>query len=186
MRGLIRASLMNPFAVSVFALALAVLGGLSLYLIPIDILPVFNSPAVQVLTFYGGMPPKDVEMDITNRMERWIDMAAGLRRQESRSILGASIVRNYFQSSMQIGEALSSVLSWSQSVIQYLPPGTLPPVVMPFDPTSTTPVCLVALNSPSAGEKMLYDIGRYEVRNRIMTIRGAVSPVAFGGKLRTV
>jgi multidrug efflux pump subunit AcrB len=97
MRGLIRASLMNPFAVTVFALAIAVMGGLSIYLIPVDILPAFKSPAVQVLTFYGGMPPRDVERDITNRMERWTDMAAGLRRQESRSILGASIVRNYFQ-----------------------------------------------------------------------------------------
>ncbi|MBV8315035.1 MAG: efflux RND transporter permease subunit [Planctomycetaceae bacterium] len=186
MRGLIRASLMNPFAVTVFALAIAVMGGLSIYLIPVDILPAFKSPAVQILTFYGGMPPRDVERDITNRMERWTDMAAGLRRQESRSILGASIVRNYFQQDIQPGEALSSVLSWSQSVIQYLPPGTLPPVVMPYDPTSTTPVCLVALNSPDAGEKTLYDIGRYEVRNRIMTIRGAVSPVVFGGKLRAV
>ncbi|MBV8231994.1 MAG: efflux RND transporter permease subunit [Planctomycetaceae bacterium] len=186
MRGLIRASLMNPFAVTVFALAIAVMGGLSIYLIPVDILPAFKSPAVQILTFYGGMPPRDVERDITNRMERWTDMAAGLRRQESRSILGASIVRNYFQQDIQPGEALSSVLSWSQSVIQYLPPGTLPPVVMPYDPTGTTPVCLVALNSPDAGEKTLYDIGRYEVRNRIMTIRGAVSPVVFGGKLRAV
>ena len=28
-----------------------------------------------------------------------------------------------------------------------LPPGTLPPVILPYDPTSTTPVCLVALDS---------------------------------------
>ena len=48
MRGLIRASLMNPWAVTVFALAIALLGGISLALISIDILPVFKSPAVQV------------------------------------------------------------------------------------------------------------------------------------------
>ena len=155
-------------------------------MIPIDILPVFKSPAVQVLTFYQGMPPRDVEQDITNRMERWTDMAAGLARQESRSILGASIVRNYFQPEVSEGEALASVLSWAQSVLQYMPPGTLPPVAMAFDPTSTTPACLVALNSPDADEKTLYDIGRYEVRNRIMTIRGTVSPVVFGGKLRAI
>ena len=113
-------------------------------------------------------------------------MAAGLASQESRSILGASIVRNYFQPDTSEGEALSSVLSWSQSVISYLPPGTLPPVVMPFDPTTTTPACLVALNGEGLDEKTLYDIGRYEVRSRIMTIPGAVSPVVFGGKIRAV
>ena len=62
-----------------------------------DILPVFKSPAVQVLTFYGGMPAASIEKDITNRMERWTGQAAGTARQESRSIVGASIVRNYFR-----------------------------------------------------------------------------------------
>ena len=186
MRGLIRASMMNPWAVTVFALTILLIGVISTFMIPIDILPTFKSPAVQVLTFYSGMPPRDVEMDITNRIERWTDMAEGLARQESRSILGASIVRNYFQPEVSEGEALASVLSWAQSVLQYMPPGTLPPVTMAFDPTSTTPACLVALNSQDADEKTLYDIGRYEVRNRIMTIRGAVSPVVFGGKIRAI
>ncbi|MGZ3382123.1 MAG: efflux RND transporter permease subunit, partial [Isosphaeraceae bacterium] len=104
MRGLIRASMMNPWAVTVFSLTIVLLGTISLYLIPIDILPTFKNPAVQVLTFYSGMPPKDVETDITDRMERWTDMAAGLASQESRSILGASIVRNYFQPNTSEGE----------------------------------------------------------------------------------
>ncbi len=97
MNGLIRGSLKNPYAVTVMALAILVLGGLTLQKIPIDILPIFKSPAVQVLTFYGGMPAEGMEKDITNRMERWVGQANGMARQESRSIVGASIVRNYFQ-----------------------------------------------------------------------------------------
>src|SRR5437868_7577495 len=97
MKGLIRASIGNPHAVTVMALAIVVLGALTArYLVPIDILPVFKSPAVQVLTFYGGMPAQGMEKDITNRMERWTGQGNGMKRQESRSILGASIVRNYF------------------------------------------------------------------------------------------
>ena len=34
-----------------------------------------------------------------------------------------------------------------------MPPGTLPPVVLPYDPTSSTPVCLVALDSQSAARR---------------------------------
>src|SRR5580704_4271233 len=97
MNGLIRGSLKNPYAVTVMALAILVLGGLTLQKIPVDILPVFRSPAVQVLTFYGGMPAEGMEKDITNRMERWTGGANGIKRQESRSMLGASIVWNYFQ-----------------------------------------------------------------------------------------
>lgn len=186
MRGLILASLKNKHAVVVFALTIVLLGGLSVFSINIDILPVFKAPAVMVLTFYSGMPPQDVERDITNRIERWTNMASGLKRQESRSILGASVVFNYFFSNTDPGEALTSVQSLAQSVVPQMPPGTLPPVVLPFDPTSTTPICMVALNSDEYGESTLYDVGRYEVRNQIMGIRGAVSPVVFGGKIRAV
>ena len=97
LNGLIRASLRNPYAVTVFCLTLVLLGSVSIYMIPIDILPVFRSPAVQVLTFYGGMPAASIEKDITNRMERWVGQAQRDVAQESRSIVGASIVRDYFR-----------------------------------------------------------------------------------------
>ncbi|HWB10815.1 MAG TPA: efflux RND transporter permease subunit [Pirellulales bacterium] len=186
MKGLIRASLNNPHAVIVFSLTVLVLGGLTLRRIPIDILPVFKSPAVQVLTFYGGMPAQGIEKDITNRMERWTGQANGMKRQESRSIIGASIVRNYFQDGVEPNGALTEVNSLALAVIPNLPPGTLPPVVLPFDPTSTVPVCLVALDSRKENESILYDVGRYEVRNMIMSTPGASAPVVFGGKLRAV
>src|SRR5262249_34981513 len=79
MNGLIRASLSNPYAVTVLALTMVVLGILAFVMIPIDILPVFKSPAVQVLTFYGGMPAEGIEKDITNRMERWVGQANGMQ-----------------------------------------------------------------------------------------------------------
>ncbi|MHC5540942.1 efflux RND transporter permease subunit, partial [Singulisphaera rosea] len=188
MNGLIRASLKNPYAVTVMCLTLAMLGGVSMTLIPIDILPVFKSPAVQVLTFYSGMPAANVEKDISNRMERWVGQASGMSMQESRSIIGASIVRDYFQSDADPNGALTQVNSLALAAVPDLPPGCLPPVVMPFDPTSTTPVCIVAVDSPdgSQNESILYDVGRYEVRNMIMTINGAVAPVVYGGKVRAV
>ncbi|HXZ25898.1 MAG TPA: efflux RND transporter permease subunit [Nitrospiria bacterium] len=188
MNGLIRASLGNPYAVTVMSLTLIVLGALSITLIPIDILPIFRSPAVQTLTFYSGMSANSIAHDITNRMERWTGQANGMARQESRSILGASIVRNYFQGDVDPNGALTQVNSLALAAIPNLPPGTLPPVVLPFDPTSTTPVCVVALDSadPANDESVLYDVGRYEVRNMIMGQPGAVAPVVYGGKIRAV
>ncbi len=190
MKGLIRASLDNPYAVIVMSLTMIILGVIALVNIPVDILPVFSSPAVQVLTFYTGMPAEGMEKDITNRMERWTGQATGMKRQESRSILGASIVRNYFFDGQDPNGALTQVNSLALATLPNLPPGTLPPVVLPFDPTSTTPVMLVALNAPNLSEdkreSILYDVGRYEVRNFIMQNPGATAPVVIGGKLRAV
>src|SRR5690242_11623861 len=172
MNGLIRFSLGNWYAVIVLVLTIAVIGSLIVTMIPVDILPAFKSPAVQVLTFYGGMPAVNVENDITNRMERWTGQAAGTYRQESRSIVGASIVRNYYRDDIDPNGALTQVNSLASAAIPNLPPGTLPPVILPFDPTGTTPVCLVALDSRTEPEAILYDTGRYEVRNYIMGVPG--------------
>jgi multidrug efflux pump subunit AcrB len=187
MKGLIRFSLGNPHAVIVMSLTMLLLGGgVAWKVIPIDILPVFRSPAVQVLTFYGGMPAEGMEKDITNRMERWTNQCNGMKQQESRSILGASIVRNYFQDDVDPNGALTQVNSLALATLPNLPPGTLPPVVLPFDPTSTTPVAIVALDSRTADEAKLYDVGRYELRTYIMQVKGASAPVAIGGRLRAV
>src|SRR5882724_2007708 len=167
MNGLIRASLANPRAVTVSVLAILFVGYFGVTSIPIDILPIFKSPAVQVLTFYSGMPASSIEKDVTNRMERWTGQAAGTARQESRSIVGASIIRNYYRDDIDPNGALTQVNSLASAAIPNLPPGTLPPVILPYDPTASTPVALVALNSLSQSEATLYDTGRYQVRNFI-------------------
>ena len=186
MTGLILFSLVNRRAVTVLVLTIVLIGGLALMSIPADILPVYKSPAVQVLTFYGGMPATSVEADITARMERWCGQAAGTVRQESRSIVGASIVRNYYTDDTDPNGALTQVNSLATAAIPNLPPGTLPPVVLSYDPTSATPVALVALNSRTQNESTLYDTARYQVRNMIMASPGANSPVVYGGRLRTI
>ncbi len=193
MNGLIRASLRNPIAVTVMTLSLALLGGLATYAIPVDILPVFRSPAVQVLTFYGGMPAASIEKNITSRMERGVVQASGGERVESRSIVGASIVRNYFGGHVDPSGALTESASLAGWEYPTMPPGTLPPVILPYDPTSSTPVCLIALDSQSGGpdgggwnEGALYDSGRYEVRPMVMSQKGALAPLVYGGKVRAV
>jgi multidrug efflux pump subunit AcrB len=202
MNGLILFSLRNPRAITVLMLTIVIAGAVVLgaipdfvteplgfkakSLIPSDILPVYRSPAVQVLTFYNGMPATSIEADITNRMERWTGQAAGTRNQESRSIIGASIIRNYYEDDIDPSAALTQVNSLATAAIPGLPPGTLPPVILPYDPTSATPVCLVALNSKTQSESILYDCGRYEVRNMIMASRGSNAPVVYGGRMRTI
>src|SRR6185437_16337525 len=101
----------NPIAVTVMSLAVVVLGTLAAYMIPIDILPVFKSPAVQTLVFYGGMPAASIEKNITARMERGVVQASGGRKLESRSIVGASIVRDYFYGNVDRSGAMTETNS---------------------------------------------------------------------------
>src|SRR5262245_64220416 len=136
---LVRLALGNVHGVLVLALAVLVLGGLAAATIPVDILPAFKTPAVQVLTFFNGMPAGSIEKTITNRIERWVNQAPGVRLVESKSLPGVSIVRVFFRDDINPTEALTLTNSLALGALPTLPPNTLPPVVLPFDPTGTLP-----------------------------------------------
>jgi CzcA family heavy metal efflux pump len=183
---LARLALANPYLVVVSALGLALIGWVAVSKTPVDLLPRFNAPAVQILTLYPGMPANVVEQDITNRLERWTGQANGVARQESRSMLGVSVVRDYFRPDIDANTAMSQVSSLAISDLYYLPPGTVPPMVMPFDPTAPIPLALLSVSSPERNEKELYDIAYFQLRNLLQGIRGAIAPAVYGGRLRRI
>jgi multidrug efflux pump subunit AcrB len=88
-----RFSIRNPYFIIVACLVLLVMGVTSLARMPIDLFPPVNLPEVVVATFYSGMPPQDIESDITDPLERFFTLASGIDHMESRSLLGVSIPR---------------------------------------------------------------------------------------------
>src|SRR5229473_8239457 len=183
---MVQAALKNPYAVVVIVLMIAIIGITVISRIPTDILPQFKTPAVQILTFYPGMPAEIVERDMTNRLERWTSQANGIARQESKSITGVSIVKDYFRPDIDPNTAMSQVASLAISDLYYLPPGTIPPMVMPFDPTATIPLCLISVSSPEFDETKLYDVAYFDLRNRLQGVTGVIAPAVYGGRLRRI
>jgi len=90
-------SIRNPYFIVVVCLIVCVLGVVSVSRMPVDLFPPINLPQVVVATFYTGMPPQDVETDITSPLERFFTLAAGIDHMESHSLLGISIIRVFFQ-----------------------------------------------------------------------------------------
>ncbi len=183
---LVRVSIANPYLVIVLCLMIVVLGYVTITRIPVDILPSFKTPAVQVLTLYPGMPTEIMERDITSRIERWTGQSEGIERQESRSMMGVSIVKDYFRDDIDPNTAFSQVTSYAMSDMYYLPPGTVPPMVMLFDPSAPLPTALLAASSDVLDEKESYDLAYYNVRNMLSGSPGVIAPAVFGGKLRRI
>lgn len=183
---LIKASLRNPYMVATIVFMILVLGLLSLWNIPIDILPVFKAPAVQVITYYQGMPASSIEKTITNRIERWVNQAPGANLVQSKSIPGVSVVRVYFRDDTDPTAALTMTNQLALGTLPTLPPNTLPPVVLPFDPTGTMPLGVVTVQNPTLDEANVKDVARIQVRMLLGTVPGCVAPVVVGGKDRTV
>jgi multidrug efflux pump subunit AcrB len=172
--------------VATIVFMLLVLGTLAVLNIPVDILPVFKAPAVQVLTYFQGMPASSVEKTITNRIERWVNQAPGAARVESKSVVGVSTVRIYFRDDIDPNAALTMTNSLALGTLPTLPPNTLPPVVLPFDPTGTMPLGVLTVSNPGLDEAHVKDVARIDVRNMLGAVKGCVAPVVVGGKDRNV
>ncbi len=176
-------SIKNPYFIVVLCLALVVLGLTAISRMPVDLFPPINIPVVVVATFYNGMPPQDVEFDITNPLERWFTQASGLEHQESRSLLGVSIIKEVFQPGTNADADVTQLSNLALADLKRLPPGTLPPVVLKFD-ASSLPVALVTVKGEGLTETQLHDLAQFQIRNQITVVNGAEIPAVFGGKYR--
>src|SRR5271167_5081825 len=152
---------------------------------PVDVFPNLEIPAVVVATFYPGMPPLEVEADITTRFERFFTLGSGIEHMESRSLPGVSIIKVYFHPGTNPDSAVTTISNLAMAQLRRLPPGTLPPVVLKFD-ASSLPVCLVTFKGEGLNETALRDLAQFQVRNQIGSVPGASVPQPFGGKYRQI
>src|SRR5438270_9432431 len=178
-------ALRYPYLIIVICLITCVVGVTSLLRMPVDLFPPINIPVVVVATFFSGMPPEQIETDITGRFERFFTLASGIDHMESRSLPGVSLIKIYFQPGFSSDSAVTSIANLAMADLRKLPPGTLPPVVLKFD-ASSLPVCLITLKGEGLKETDLQDLGRYTVRNQIANVPGASVPQPFGGRYRQI
>jgi multidrug efflux pump subunit AcrB len=180
-----RFAIRNPYFIVVVCLVIAVVGITSLVRMPVDMFPAMNIPVVVVATFYSGMPPEQIETDITSRFERFFTLGSGIEHIESRSLPGVSVIKVYFQPGTNPDSAVTTISNLAMAQLRRLPPGTLPPVVLKFD-ASSLPVCLVTFKGQGLDETKLRDLAQFQVRNQIASVPGASVPQPFGGRYRQI
>src|SRR5579883_2485822 len=178
-------ALKYPFFIIMLCLVIAVVGVAGVARMPVDLFPTINIPVVVVATFYSGMPPEQIETDITGPFERFFTLASGINHLESRSLPGVSLIKVYFQPGTDPDAASTTIANLASADLRRLPPGTLPPVVLKFD-ASSLPVCLITLKGEGMTEAQLRDKGQYNVRNQIASVPGSSVPQPFGGRYRQI
>src|SRR6516225_9492456 len=145
-----------PFFILMLCLGIVVVGVTTVARMPVDFFPQIQIPVVVVATFYSGMPPQQIEADITDTFERFFTLGSNIDHIESRSLTGVSLIRVYFQPGTDADAAVSEIANLAMADLRRLPQGTLPPVVLKFD-ASSLPVCLVTLKGQGLSETELHD-----------------------------
>ena len=178
-------SIRNPYLIVVLCLVMTILGVVSASDMPVDMFPAVNLPVVAVATFYSGMPPAQIETNITYHLERQFTLASGIDHMESRSLPGVSLIRVYFRSGSDPDADAATISSLAMSDLRDMPPGTYPPVILKQDAASI-PVALVTLAGSGLDESKLKDLGQNFVRNQLASVDGASVPQPFGGRWRQI
>jgi multidrug efflux pump subunit AcrB len=178
-------ALAYPYFIIMLCLVVAVVGVTTVVRMPVDLFPQIDIPVVVVATFYAGMPPQQIEGDITNTFERFFTLGSNIDHIESRSLTGVSLIKIYFKAGTDPNAALSNIANLAMADLRRLPPGTLPPVVLRFD-ASSLPVCLVTLEGKGLNQTQLKDLAQFAVRNQIANVQGASVPQPFGGTYRQI
>jgi multidrug efflux pump subunit AcrB len=174
-----------PFFILMACLVVVVVGVAAIVGMPVDLFPPVKIPVVVVATFYAGMPPEQIESDITDSDERFFTLGSNIDHIESRSLAGVSLIKIYFHPGTDPNAAVSSISNLALANLRRLPPGTLPPVVLSFD-AANLPVCLITLKGAGMNQTQLKDLAQFSVRNQVANVPGASVPQPYGGTYRQI
>ncbi len=174
-----------PFFILMVCMIVVVVGVAAIIGMPVDLFPPVKIPVVVVATFYAGMPPQQIESDITDSDERFFTLGTNINHIESRSMSGVSLIKIYFQPGTDPNAAVSNISNLAMANLRRLPPGTLPPVVLSFD-AANLPVCLITLKGAGMNQTQLKDEAQFSVRNQVANVPGASVPQPYGGTYRQI
>jgi len=183
---IVRLALRRPYTFVVLSLLLFIVGPLVVLRTPVDIFPNIDIPVVSVVWNYAGLSPEQLGARIVLPFERTLTTTVNdIEHTESQTLNGVSVVKIYFQPSVNISMAVAQVTAIAQTALRQYPQGTTPPLVIQYS-ASSVPVLQLGLSGTGLSEQQLNDFGQNFIRTQLATVQGASIPFPYGGKQRQV
>jgi CzcA family heavy metal efflux pump len=153
---------------------------------PLDVLPAFAPPQVEIQTEAPGLAPEEVETLVTLPIESAVNGTPGVTAVRSSSAAGNSAVRVVFDWSTDNYRARQLVAERLQQAVTKLPQGVEVPQIAP----QSSPVGLVVQYAftvaPNSSETLM-EVRRLvdgQITNRLLATPGVSQVLAFGGQQR--
>ncbi|RPI95174.1 MAG: efflux RND transporter permease subunit, partial [Chloroflexi bacterium] len=184
MHGIIRSSLQYRFLVIVIAIVLMVSGFNQIRTMPVDVLPEFSPPYVEIQTEALGLSAKEVEEIVTVSLEQ--SMLAGvpwLESIHSRSLPGLSSIFLFFEPGTDINRARQLVGERMALAAAILPPVSKKPImIQPL--SSASRFMIVGLSSQELFLIEMSVLARWTVAPQLMGVPGVANVAIWGNRDR--
>lgn len=179
MRGFVVFSVKFRVLVVGAAVILTSLGAFRLSRAPVDVLPEFTPPQVEIQTEAPGLSAAEVEQLITVPLEQdLLNGVAWLARMRSESAPGLCTVDLLFQPGTDLLKARQAVQERLTQARALPNVGTPPVMVQPL--SSTSRAMMVGLSSKSLSLVDLSVLARWKIKPRLMAVPGVANVLLWG------
>jgi CzcA family heavy metal efflux pump len=183
---IVRLALRRPYTFVVLSLLLFILGPVAILRMPVDIFPNIDIPVVSIVWNYAGLSPEQLANRIVLPFERGLTTTVNdIEHTESQTLNGVSVVKIFFQPTVNISQAVAQVTAIAQTSLKQYPQGTTPPLVIQYN-ASSVPILQLGMSGKGLTEQQLNDFGQNFVRTQLATVQGAAVPFPYGGKQRQI
>ena len=169
---------------AMLAMILVVLGTIAFFQLGLDFFPDLEFPTVSIITTYRGASSEDIENTITRPLEQIINSVSRVKKVNSLTIEGASVIMVEFEWGTNLDFAAQDIRDQIGLYQAYLPEEAADPLVVKFN-FSQFPIIFGGITADRPTVE-LKEIIEDEVAPRIERIDGVASVQVFSTDVREI
>ncbi|MCB5259954.1 MAG: efflux RND transporter permease subunit [Candidatus Cloacimonetes bacterium] len=181
---LAKISIDRPVMVTMAILVFVVFGAMAYMEMPLNLMPDVELPYVSIMTVYSGAGPREVETQVTAKLEEVAATVPQIDYIQSYSIENVSIILVAFEQGKDINVGNSEVKDKVDGVLNDLPDGVDRPSVQKFDFSAFPFMDLVLSGDMDSRE--LYELADGQLKERLSQIEGVAQVSINGGAKREI
>ncbi|WP_298475571.1 efflux RND transporter permease subunit [uncultured Maribacter sp.] len=175
----------RPITTTMLFLVLVIFGYLTYTKLAVNLFPDLKIPAVIINTVHLGATPKEVEKEITDKIEKEVATISGLKELKSYSMPDASLITIEFNYGVNPDEALNEVKTKLDVVLPHLPKEAERPLVLKYK-LSDAPVIDLVVSSDKLSGSELYDYVDRVIKTKLNQLEGVSKIDINGGEEREI
>ena len=181
-----RTAIQRPVTMFMLSGVIILLGMLSLFRLPVDLMPDVSYPSLTVRVGYPGVGPLEIEELITRPIEQAMSAVAGLERLESTAAEGSSRTTLNFAWGTDLNEAADDVRNRLDRVRGRLPEEADAPVMFKFD-SNAMPIMGVGVEATGTMDRVtLREMAEHDLSPRLERVPGVAAVTIEGGLRRQI
>lgn len=177
-------SIKRPVMTSMFLIAFVIFGGLAFFSLNLNLMPDVEFPFVTVQTIYPGAGPKEIEIQISKKIEDAVSTISKIDFIQSYSMEGVSFVICRFELDKDGDIANQEVKDKVNAMLNELPRDAKLPIIEKFD-ISAFPVLDIVF-SGDLPVRELYTLADQKLKDRFSQVGGVGKVDIIGGEEREI